>query len=45
METGTSFVNLRDVPHGGYTVVGDTPLRVLTVQVIDKGKPLFEYVD
>jgi quercetin dioxygenase-like cupin family protein len=45
METGTPFLNLRDVPHGGYKEVGDTPLRVFTVHVVDKGQPLFEYVD
>lgn len=45
METGTPILNLRDVPHGGYKVVGDTPLRVFTVHIVDKGKPLFEYVD
>jgi quercetin dioxygenase-like cupin family protein len=45
METGTSVMNLRDVPHGGFTVVGDTPLRLLTVHVVDKGRPLYEWAD
>jgi quercetin dioxygenase-like cupin family protein len=45
METGTSVVNLRDVPHAGFTVVGDTPLRLLTVHVVDKGKPLYEWTN
>jgi quercetin dioxygenase-like cupin family protein len=44
METGSSFMNARDVPHGGFTVVGDQPLRLLTVHVVDKGKPLYEWV-
>jgi len=38
-------VNLRDVEHGGWTVVGDTPLKVFTVHVVDKGKPLYEYAN
>jgi hypothetical protein len=44
MQTGGSFMNARDVPHGGFTVVGDQPLRLLTVHVVDKGKPLYEWV-
>jgi len=44
MQTGSSFMNARDVPHGGFTVVGDQPLRLLTVHVVDKGKPLYEWV-
>jgi len=43
--TGTTLVNLRDVEHGGWTVVGDTPLKVFTVHVVDKGKPLYEYAN
>jgi len=44
MQTGSSFMNLRDVPHAGFTVVGDQPLKLLTVHVVDKGKPLYEWV-
>jgi len=44
VETGSSLLNLRDVPHGGYKVVGDKPLRLFTVHIVDKGKPLYEYV-
>ncbi len=44
METGSSFMNLRDVPHAGFTVVGDQPLRLLTVHVVDKNKALYEWV-
>ena len=44
MQTGSSFMNLRDVPHGGFTVVGDQPLRLLTVHVVDKGKPLYAWI-
>ncbi len=45
MQTGSSFINARDVPHAGFTVVGDQPLRLLTVHVVDRGKPLYEWVN
>ena len=38
--TGAAVINVRDVPHGGFKVGGDKPLKMLTVHVIDKGKPL-----
>lgn len=44
METGTAIMNLRDVPHAGFRVVGPQPLRLFTVHIIDKGKPLYEWV-
>jgi quercetin dioxygenase-like cupin family protein len=44
LATGTSNVNLRDVPHAGFTVVGDKPLKLFTVHIVDKGKPLNEEV-
>lgn len=44
MQTGSSFMNPRDVPHAGFTVVGDQPLRLLTVHVVDKNKALYEWV-
>ncbi len=37
---GEAGVNVRDVPHAGYKVVGDKPLRLLTVHIVDKGKPM-----
>jgi len=43
MQTGSVIMNLRDVPHAGFTVVGDQPLKLLTVHVVDKGKPLYEW--
>jgi quercetin dioxygenase-like cupin family protein len=43
MQTGASTMNLRDVVHGGFTVVGDQPLKLLTVHVVDKNKPLYEW--
>ena len=45
LETGTSILNLRDVPHGGFKVVGAGPLKLFTVHVVDKGKPLYEWVN
>ena len=44
MENGTAIFNLRGVFHSGYTVVGDKPLKLYTVHVVDKGKPLFDGV-
>jgi len=28
------------VPHAGIKVVGDTPIKFLTVDIVDKGKPM-----
>jgi Cupin domain len=44
LATGTPIMNLRDVPHGGFKVVGNTPLVLFTVHVVDKGKPLYDWV-
>jgi quercetin dioxygenase-like cupin family protein len=44
MRTGSVIMNLRNVPHAGFTVVGDQPLKLLTVHIVDKGKPLYEWV-
>ena len=44
LQTGATAMNLRDVKHGGFTVVGDTPLKLFTVHVVDKNRPLYEYV-
>ncbi len=41
--TGTVLLNLRDVKHGGYKIVGDTPLKLFTVHIVDKGAPLYDY--
>jgi hypothetical protein len=37
LATGTGGINLRNVPHAGFKVVGDKPLKVLTVHIVDKG--------
>jgi quercetin dioxygenase-like cupin family protein len=41
--TGTTLLNLRDVKHAGFTVVGDSALKLFTVHIVDKGKPLYDY--
>ncbi len=40
--TGERGINKRGVPHAGYTVVGDKTLKILSVYIVDKGKPLQE---
>jgi quercetin dioxygenase-like cupin family protein len=44
LPTGLTALNLRDVKHGAFKVVGDTPLKLLTVHIVDKGQPLYDYV-
>jgi quercetin dioxygenase-like cupin family protein len=41
--TGAVLMNLRDVKHGAYTIVGDTPLKLFTVHIVDKGAPLYDF--
>ena len=43
LTTGATVVNLRDVKHGGFKVIGDTSLKLFTVHIVDKGKPLYDY--
>ena len=40
--TGTAVINKRNMPHAGFKVGGDKPLKMLTVHIVDKGKPLLE---
>ena len=42
--TGAAVINARDVPHGGFKVAGDKTLKMLTVHIVDKGKPMMEPV-
>ncbi len=42
LPTGVSLMNLRNVPHGGWKVVGDNTIRLFTVHIVDKGKPLYD---
>jgi hypothetical protein len=43
LDTGTPVLNLRDVMHGGYKVVGQQSLKLFTVHIVDKGKPLYDW--
>lgn len=43
LPTGLTSLNLRDVKHGAFKVLGSTPLKLLTVHIVDKGKPLYDY--
>ena len=43
LPTGATLLNLRDVKHAGFKIVGDTSLKLFTVHVVDKGKPLYDY--
>jgi quercetin dioxygenase-like cupin family protein len=45
LETGAPILNLRDVPHAGFKIVGPESLKLLTVHIVDKGKPLYDWVD
>jgi uncharacterized cupin superfamily protein len=40
--TGTTGINMRDVPHGAFKVVGDKPIKYLSVHIVDKGAPLYD---
>lgn len=41
--TGSATINIRNVPHG-FRVAGDKTLKMLTVHIVDKGKPVTEIV-
>ena len=45
LETGSPIMNLRDVPHAGFKVVGPESLKLLTVHIVDKNKPLYDWVN
>jgi len=44
LKTGSSGINLRDAPHAGWKVVGDRSIKIISVHVVDKGKPLYDWV-
>ena len=44
LEPGIAKVNVRDVPHGAFKVIGDKTLKLLTVHIVDKGKPMTVFV-
>lgn len=39
---GANGINPREIPHAGVKVVGDKTMKILTVHIVDKGKPLYE---
>ena len=40
--TGAAVINVRNIPHAGFKVAGDKVLKMLTVHILDKGKPFSE---
>ena len=40
--TGATGINAREVAHAGFKIVGDKALKLLTVHIVDKGKPLYD---
>jgi len=42
--TGTTIIYPRGVPHAGVKVVGEKPLKMINIFVVDKGKPVTELV-
>lgn len=42
LPTGNSVMNLRDVVHAGFKVVGNKTIKLLLVHIVDKGKPLYD---
>jgi quercetin dioxygenase-like cupin family protein len=42
LKTGMGSVNLRNVPHAGIKIVGDSVLKLVTVHVVDKGSTLYD---
>jgi len=44
LATGSTAQFLRDAKHAGFRIVGDSPVKLFTVHVVDKGKPLYDYV-
>jgi quercetin dioxygenase-like cupin family protein len=45
LATGAPILNLRNVAHGGFKVVGPGNLILFTVHTVDKGKPLYDWVN
>jgi uncharacterized cupin superfamily protein len=42
LAAGVAGINIRDVPHGAYKVVGDKTVRLPTVHIVDKAKRLYD---
>ena len=43
LATGAPILNLREVVHGGFKVVGPGNLILFTVHTVDKGEPLYDW--
>jgi quercetin dioxygenase-like cupin family protein len=41
LATGANTFQLRDVIHGGFKVIGPQALKLYTVHIVDKNKPLY----
>jgi quercetin dioxygenase-like cupin family protein len=44
VETGTLLQNMPDVEHGGWKIVGETSLKAFSVYVVDRDRPLYNWV-
>lgn len=44
LATGAPIFNLRDAVHAGYKVIGPGNIIRYTTHVVDKGKPLYDWV-
>ncbi len=42
--TGAPIMNLRNAAHAGFKIVGDKTIKLVTVHIVDKGKPLYDWV-
>jgi quercetin dioxygenase-like cupin family protein len=45
LPSGAPIWNLAGVFHGGFKIVGDKPVKLYTVHVVDKSKPLFDGIE
>ena len=43
LKSGASLINQRDKIHAGFKVIGNDSLKLFTVHIVDKNKPLYEY--
>ena len=39
---GAAVMNLRDAMHASFPIVGETPLTLFTVHIVDKGRPPYD---
>lgn len=44
LKAGAGGMNLRDAHHAGWKVVSKKPIKIVTVHIVDKGKPLYDWV-